>query len=157
MSITTNRTHGKSQETQGVQTRDVLAANRAVMALQLRTQKMKYDDIAVACGFAHAGAAHKAVQREMQRVVVTNVEELRREELNFLDDLQQKCYKKLLGKDGEAEKGMLWAVDRLIAISERRSKLMGLDVRPDETMGPQIIIEEVPMGYFAGAIVEVTP
>ena len=152
--------HNESQKTyqqNTLQTRDANATQRVSLAVKLRTQKIKYSEIAAQCGYGSAQAAHKAVQREMQRIVVVNVEELRREELNFLDDLQQKCYKKLLGKDDEAKKGMLWAVDRLIAISERRSKLMGLDVRPDETMGPQIIIEEVPMGYFAGAIVEVTP
>ena len=147
----------RNVSSQSIPNRDINAASRASLAIKLRTQKIKYDDIATTCGYGSASAARKAVVREMQRVVVTNVEELRREELNFLDDLQQKCYTKLLGKDDEAKKGMLWAVDRLIAISERRSKLMGLDVRPDETMGPQIIIEEVPLGYFAGAIVEATP
>jgi len=44
----------------------------------------------------------------------------------------------------------LFAVDRIIAISDRRCKLMGLDIKPDEQIGPQIIIEAVPAGYLEG-------
>ena len=39
-------------------TRDLNAASRVALALKLRAQKVKYDDIAKACGFGSAGAAH---------------------------------------------------------------------------------------------------
>lgn len=133
----------KSTTPENPQTRDINAAQRVSLAVKLRTQKVKYADIAVKCGYGSAQAAHKAVQREMQRVVVTNIEELRREELNFLDDLQQKCYAKIIGNDEETKKGMLWAVDRLIAISDRRSKLMGLDVKPDEQAAAQHYVKKI--------------
>ncbi len=127
-------------------TRDANAAKRAVMALELRTSGMSYEQIARECGYSDRSAAHRAVQRELQRVVVKNVEELRGVEAQTLDVLQMECMKLFLDKEN---KGRLFAADRILAIMERRAKLFGLDVRPDEANGPQVIIEEVPAGYLA--------
>lgn len=140
----------KNRENQSIQnghiTRDVNAGQRAALALELRTQKMKYDDIAKRCGYGSAGAAHKAVQREMQRTIVINVEELRREELNFLDMLTAECLKKMQDK---ANKDPLWAVDRLIKISDQRARLMGLEIPTNNNIAiGQAIIREVPAGYL---------
>ncbi len=120
-----------SRETQGVQKRDINAAQRVALAVKLRTQKVKYDDIAKACGYSNAGAAYKAVQREMQRVVVVNVEELRREALNNLDMMHAECWKIILEKEAKGS-NKLFAMDRLVAIEDRRAKLMNLDKRPEE-------------------------
>lgn len=129
-------------------TRDINAAQRAMLALQLRAQRLSYDEIAQRCGYADRGSAHRAVQRELDRVVVEDVEALRREEAASLDELEIECWKRL--RSEEHEKAMLFAVDRILAIKERRAKLMGLDKKPDEMMGPQIIIEEAPAGYLEG-------
>ncbi len=120
--------------------RDVNAAQRVAMAIKLRTQKVKYDDIARMCGYGSPGAAHKAVMREMERTVVTNVEELRREELESLERLEFECWKRM--QDKAYEKSMLFAVDRIVAIKERRAKLMGLDVRPDAIPDGLTVIRE---------------
>lgn len=125
----------------GRTTRDVNAAERAAMAVRLRAQKLGYDEIARRCGYASRGACHDAVQRELQRVVVENVEELRREEVAMLDRLQEECWKRL--DDDEFSKAKLFAVDRLLMISERRSKLMGLDKRPDELIANQNYIKKI--------------
>lgn len=115
---------------QNPQKRDANAAQRVALAVKLRAQKVKYDDIARMCGYGSAGAAHKAVMRELQRTVVTNVDELRREELESLERLELECWK--IFSDKNREKGQLFAVDRILAIKDRRAKLMCLDKRPEE-------------------------
>ena len=119
------------QRTQRVQIppRDVNAAQRANMAVKLRAQKVKYDEIARLCGYGSAGAAHKAVQRELDRTVVQDIEQLRKEEGDSLDQLELECWKRLYDKN--YEKSKLFAVDRIISIKERRARLMGLDAQPD--------------------------
>ena len=67
--------------------RDVNAAQRAALAVKLRTSKLTYDQIARQCGYSDRASARKAIMRELERVVVTNVDELRREELATLDVL----------------------------------------------------------------------
>ncbi len=127
-------TYGKT--TQGVpHNRDANAAQRAALAVKLRTSKLTYDQIARQCGYADRSTARKAIIRELERTVVMNVEELRREELAMLDMLQQQCMTRMMDKG--FDKGMLFAVDRLLAISERRAKLMGLEVKPDEIIANQ--------------------
>ena len=152
-----SKKHAKS-DMQGVtnplKARDVNAVSRVTLAIGLRAKKLTYEEIAALAGYSNATACRRAILRELERTVVANVEELRREESVILDKLHASLWEQ--GIDEKNDK-QTWVIDRLLAISERRSKLMGLDVRPGETMGPQIIIEEVPMGYFAGAIVEVTP
>src|SRR5947207_2593579 len=71
----------KKTATQGVQRRDLNAAERVSLALKLRAARMTYDQIAAQCGYENRGTAWRAVQRELQRNISTNVEEMRREEL----------------------------------------------------------------------------
>jgi|SRR5579872_1511231 len=127
--------------------RDVNAAQRATMAVQLRATKMTYAAIAQQCGFANASSCRKAIMRELDRCVVRDVETLRLEECAMLDQLQQEVYKRLTSK--EHEKVMLFAVDRLLQISERRSKLLGLDTPVDSAALANVtIIREVPVGLL---------
>jgi hypothetical protein len=86
--------------------------------------------------------------RELERTVVTNVEELRKEELESLEQLERECWKRL--EDNAYHKSMLFAVDRIIAIKERRARLMGLDVPVDKAMmSNTVVVREVPQGYLA--------
>jgi hypothetical protein len=127
--------------------RDANAATRTTLAVQLRAQKLTFDEIAKRCGYASPGACRNAIQRELSRTVVENVEELRREECAMLDQLHMQCWERMI--DSGYEKSMLFAVDRLIAISERRSRLMGLDVPTNqEVTGNVVVIREVPSGYL---------
>lgn len=143
---------------QGVQTspltRDVNAAQRVALAIKYRAQKMQYADIARMCGYGSAGAAHKAVMRELERTVCTNVEELRREELDSLERLEVECWKRLDDEVFVTQK--LFAVDRILAIKERRAKLMGLDLSNENAIAAaQIIVQEVPSQYLTGPKQEV--
>lgn len=110
-------------------TRDVNAVQRVELAVKLRATKMTYEAIARQCGYSNASACRKAVMRELDRCVVKNVEALRSEELDSLERLEAECWKILYNK--ERERGQLFAVDRILAIKERRAKLVGLDAKPD--------------------------
>lgn len=140
----------RKPENQGVQNpsnRDINATQRVALAVKLRAQKVKYDDIARMCGYGSAGAAHKAIQRELKRTISTNIEELRREELDSLERLEMKCW--AIFDDKERVKGQLFAVDRILAIKDRRAKLMGLDMpRDSHIAAAQIVIREVPAGWI---------
>lgn len=128
-------------------TRDVNAVQRVALALQLRSTKMTYAEIAKQCGYATPDAARKAVMRELDRCVVRNVDLLRNEELDSLDRLERECWKRLANKD--YEKSMLFAVDRIVAIKERRCKLLGLDQSAKEAaIGNVVLIREVPAGLL---------
>lgn len=143
----------KSADTQEVINRDVNAATRAVQALQLRMQKLTFAEIATRCGYASPGAARKAILREMNRVVVANVNEMRREELAMLDQLHSEAWQLAMDKKNTYR---LYAADRVLAISERRAKLMGLDTPVESAIAANLtIIREVPMGLLTPP--EVTP
>lgn len=139
--------------TKGVTSRDVNAALRASQALHLRaTQKLTYDEIAAQCGYSDRTSCYRAVKRELERVVVENVQELRREESRMLDYLQAELWPLVANKDNKAR---LFALDRLLAVSESRRKLMGLDMPTgDNTASNQIIVREVPVGLLPQTVVE---
>ena len=126
--------------------RDVNAAQRATMAMELRAQKLSYEEIAKRCGYGSRGACFKAVQRELDRCVVQNVNLLRTEELAMLDRLHSECWQLAIDKDNS---GRLWAVDRVLAIAERRAKLMGLDQTPDAANNLNVVVvRETPPNYL---------
>lgn len=125
-------------------TRDVNAATRATLALQLRAKKLSYDEIAKQCGYASRGACHDAIMRELDRVVVKNVDELRTQEADMLDQLHTVCWEMAMDK---SNRGRLFAVDRVLAISERRAKLMGLDIKPDELLANQNYTKRIILTY----------
>ena len=147
------------EDKQRVINRDANAALRAAQAVQLRCQKLTFAQIAERVGYASAGACRNAIQRELNRVVVTSVAELRREEARMFDELQVALYPMAVGPrgltdtlaetelaetpEGDDDEGdkknsrrhrgpNLFAVDRVLAISKARRDLLGLDVRPSE-------------------------
>lgn len=140
----------KRSKTQGVKQRDVLASERASMAIDFFKQRLGYDEIASRCGYASRGAAYNAIQRELQRRIHPKVDEYRDQELLILDEIHQKVWKEAFetaNKDGEI-KTNLWAVDRLLELSRDRRKLLNLDVQPEEILASQVVIREVPVGWL---------
>lgn len=126
--------------------RDVNAAARASLALQLRAQKLTYESIAHQCGYGSASACRKAILRELNRVIVRDVDQLRDEESVTLDTMQAECMTLFLDKDN---KGRLFAADRILAIMERRAKLLGLDAQTTGNVAAaQIVVREVPQGLL---------
>lgn len=89
-------------------------------ALELRRAKATYTDIAQALGYASPSGAYRAVQSALKRTAQGAAEEYRAEELDMLDRLHRAHWTRALAGDVAAAKLVL-------SVSERRSKLMGLD------------------------------
>src|SRR5690348_9182032 len=103
----------------------IVATERTAEALELRKAGHSYAAIAAKLGYSNQGAAYKAVKRALDRTLQEPADELRRVEVERLDDL-------LAGLWDKAKGGNLWAVDRALAIMQRRAELLGLDAKPAE-------------------------
>jgi len=131
----------------GQNKRDVNAVQRVALALELRAQRLTFEEIARRAGYGSAASAYKAIQRELQRIVVEKVDLLRREELDSLDKLETLCWERL--QDEDYGKSKLFAVDRVLAIKELRMKLCGLAVPVDNAIASAtVVIREVPQGLL---------
>lgn len=116
-------------------TRDINAAVQAQTALRLYLEERPtWDEIAARCGYSSRGAAHNAVQRELDRCITHDVKELRTQELYRLEQLQARCYREAIDPKN---KDWTWVTDRFVALSKRKSELMGMDKRPDEDLALQ--------------------
>lgn len=119
--------------------RDIMATERAKQAIALRKQGYTLEEIATMCGYQDKSGAYRAIKRELDRVVVDEVVELRKLELMRLDEMYVECHALFMDKKN---KGRLFAADRLLAISESRRKLLGIDKRADDVLGGVTIIRE---------------
>src|SRR5258708_4234496 len=144
---TDNRTDGN---TQGVINRDVNAAVRVVQAIPLRQAGWTYDRIAHECGYASPGAARNAIQNELDRVIVQSIDAWRNDHTSRLEKQHETIWPLAVPDPKIGGKVSLFSHDRLLSISEREAKLLGLDKKSEEDIGPQILIEEVPTGYLEG-------
>jgi hypothetical protein len=100
---------------------NIEAIDKAGKALELRKAGLSYGLIAKELGYADASGAHRAVERGLRLLVPKElVEEMRAIELERLDNLWRPMYTKAL-------QGDRLAVDRCLAIMERRSRFLGLD------------------------------
>lgn len=139
-------TTDRPMNSQKIINRDANAATRATLAVKLRAAKLTFEQIAERCGYKSPGACRNAIQRELQRVVVTNVEELRREELYILDALHGEAWSMAMDPKNSYR---TFAMDRVLAISKRRSELMGLDMPVDVAANANlVVIREVVQGYL---------
>lgn len=109
---------------------DINAVERAKLALQLRKQGYTLDEIARQCGYQDRSGAWRAIRRELDRLPMPEALDLRKLEIERLDDALKVVYPKM-------QKGDLWAVDRMVSISKRRSELTGMDACPDEALAQQ--------------------
>lgn len=100
--------------------RKVAAAERQEAALRLRRDGMEYADIARRLNYSGKSGAWKAVATALKKHVAENVDALRIVEGMRLDALQSAVWEAALGGD-------VAAVRAALAVSERRSKLYGLD------------------------------
>jgi len=91
-------------------------------ALKLRSLGMSYQAIADQMGVTKA-TAYNRCQRALAAIPAEAVDEFRRLEGQRLDLLLEQAMEKALSGD----KGSLFAMDRVLAIMDRRAKLMGLD------------------------------
>jgi predicted DNA-binding protein (UPF0251 family) len=88
-------------------------------ALRLRSQGLTYRQIASRLG-VNESTAYRRVQRALEAIPFEEVSEYRQLEQVRLDALQQAIWDKAMSGD-------LRAIDRVLAILQRRAKLLGLD------------------------------
>lgn len=125
-------------------TRTIEGAGRDAEAARLKSRGLSYGQIAKNLGYADPSGAYRAVQRALASVPAESVDELRRIQSEQIDALTAQAIEVLesthyahtvhgdlvLGPDGQPlvdSMPTLHAIDRLIRLAERRSKLMGLD------------------------------
>lgn len=98
------------------------------LAVEARLAGMTYEDIAAQLGFSNKGAAWKAIDRTLRARIADPAEQLRRMELERLDVM-------LAGLWGNARKGHLGSVDRVLAVMRQRARYVpGLEEPEDPTL-----------------------
>lgn len=147
MASSQDRPHGGD----GTFVRTVTTAERDAAAARLRSSGWSYPDIAAELGFKQRADAYNAVKRVLDSTVREAGDELRALELDRLDGMYRAAmavlerqhvtvsHGKIVQHDGEPlvdDAPVLQAVDRLLRIQERRSRLLGLDapVKRDLTL-----------------------
>jgi transcriptional regulator with XRE-family HTH domain len=88
-------------------------------ALRLRSEGLTYREIAQRLGI-NSSTAYRRVENALRAIPAHGVEEMRQLEGERLDKLHAALWERAL-------EGDLSAIDRLLTISARRSKLYGLD------------------------------
>jgi hypothetical protein len=124
--------------------RTVNQIERDAQAVEYRRRGLSYRQIAAQMSWKNQASAYEAVQRGLIDSISEASDEVRRLELDKLDEYQRHALRVLatphflvsngvLITDPDSEKPLpddspvLAALDRLLKISERRSKLLGLD------------------------------
>lgn len=140
---------------------------RRTEAIKLKLAGATWDEVAEACGYSSRGAAHADIQREMERrreVEKEELDALRQVETDRLEALWATAWALLQRKNVTVSHGKviyitdpetgekmalqddaptLMAIDRLVRISERKAKLLGLDAPLQVEHGGNIRYEVV--------------
>lgn len=124
------------QRNSGPNHHDANAQERALTALSLRKLGYHYEEIARRCGYADRAVAWNAVQRLLARRKVEGVAQLRQIEGEGLDDIQRAFMVRAM--KGEDKAALV-----VLRIMERRAKLLGLDITPEEEGDKGIIREYI--------------
>ena len=147
----------EGRDGKGRYTPTLAGAQTRADALTLRSRGMTYQQIADHLGISK-GSAHEAVQKGLAEIVAEPAAAVRELELVRLDTLYQAATGVLEREHVTVSNGrvvtlegeplpddgpVLQAVDRLLRISERRAKLLGLDApsrvpRDAEQLGAEI-------------------
>ena len=121
-------------KTKTLSRRRVRAVQREREAMEMRIGGAHFDEIAETLGFANASGAFKAVQRAMERARAEATDlaaELRERELLSLDRLERRLWPLAVGKGEPGDDDYVapdsQAISRILAIKDRRARLMGLD------------------------------
>lgn len=132
------------EEWEGVDTgangpRRIASAERKRLAMGMRKRGCTWVEIAEECGYSSARTAAAEVNKLITEIPQENANNLRKIEIERLDQLLNAMWDKAMKGDG-------WAVDRCVKIMERKAKLTGIDapivtkveVVPEETLDRQI-------------------
>lgn len=120
---------------QGRQPHDHNAAMREQQVLQFRIDGLEFEEIAKRTGYQDKSGAYKAYKRAISRIPKPQAEEEIQNQLMRLNRAVKALKTKI-------ETGDTWAIEKLIAIEDRRAKLLGLDAKGDGAQPGQMIIRE---------------
>lgn len=124
--------------------RTVEGAERDAAACRMRAQGVSLQVIADELGYASPANVHRGINQVLAEVASTGVDDLRLLEDQRLDRALSETWA-VLGrarKSGQDER-VLRAVDRLVRISERRSRLHGLDAAVAVTVHADISMDQL--------------
>ncbi len=114
---------------------ELSALDKQMQALKLRRAGLGYDEIAKLVGYKSASGAFGAVRSALRKTLQEPADDLRKMELERLDVAMQAIFPMVT-------KGNLLAIDRYLKISERRSKLLGLDLPTQLEIGGVIAVTD---------------
>jgi hypothetical protein len=124
-------------------------AERLKLALSLRRQRLTYQEIADRCSYANRGAARNAIKNALKKDIQIDKKEYRKLELEILDTIHQKVWVAAFG-EGEKTEINLWAVDRLLKLSDARRDLLNLDETPEEELANQNYTKKIILTHSPG-------
>lgn len=156
--------------------RDPEAALRASRALAAYLRTGSYEESAKEAGYASRGAARTAIQRELDRTVSADVEELRQLFFTRYQTVIAAIWQSCLGNPNapepdydvddfdtikekmKARRPNLFAIDRFNELTREARKMMGVDVQQAVLVTPPniIISEEVAAAIDGRAIAQAT-
>jgi hypothetical protein len=110
----------------------IKAVDKHAQALKMRQAGASYDDIARVLGYKSASGAYHAIKAGLKKTLQEPAEELRFLELSRLDEALKAIWP-------DVRKGSLFAIDRFLKISERRSRLLGLDAKTEIALHGEIL------------------
>jgi hypothetical protein len=99
----------------------LIAKDKAVKAIELRKQGYTLAEIAPMVGYKTAGGVSGAIAKEIDRFVQEPTEQLIKMELQRLDRMMRAIWSEAVD---DKDKG---AIETVLKIMDRRSKLLGLD------------------------------
>lgn len=126
--------------------REMERADRIAKCLDLRRQGYSYDEIGREVGISKANA-HKLTVLGLEALPRESAEEVRKLEAERLDALTRATW-------GEASAGELDAVAAQVKLSERRSKLLGLDAPQKQDVNANVMAVTTDLDAFRSEVVE---
>jgi hypothetical protein len=99
----------------------IAAAEKRRAALLARQKGHSWAEVAAVAGYASAGSAHQAAMQALRDIPREAADEVRRIELETLNELQVALRAKL------EEKPSTFLVDSILRVMERRAKMLGID------------------------------
>lgn len=123
------------------------ATERQRAALALRAAGLTLEAIASQLGYKDASGAYRAICTGLTRTLREPAEQLRTLELERLDRMQEAIWPSVVA-------GKLIAIDRALAIQERRAKYLGLDAPARIDVETRIRVMAEQMGLDPDAAVK---
>lgn len=122
---------------------NVALTQKLIKAINLRMKGYTYQAIADECGYKSRAAAYNAIHDELSHYTEQSIEEWRNEALAQLDEIQRKLWDEAMtgGRKGKIDQ---WALDRLLAVMEKRARLLGLYPKEGNSAPPVVVFRTFP-------------